>query len=154
MELKTKIFEEKNKTNNLKECFIEMRNSKENMKNDMKDKEKLTLVEEKMSLESTLLSLSEEVEFLSQKNEQFLKDLLKRDFYEEYKGTNEELENFRKIHFSLLNMRENNMQDVRLHSNSQNVILRNRFEPYSSDQRGKYLNVNHKVNYSKIELKL
>eukprot|EP00344_Euplotes_crassus_P000792 CAMPEP_0196999242 /NCGR_PEP_ID=MMETSP1380-20130617/4470_1 /TAXON_ID=5936 /ORGANISM="Euplotes crassus, Strain CT5" /LENGTH=54 /DNA_ID=CAMNT_0042416097 /DNA_START=35 /DNA_END=199 /DNA_ORIENTATION=+ len=51
----------------LKECFIEMRNSTENMKKDMKDKDKLEIIEEKLSLESTLLTLSEEVEFLSQK---------------------------------------------------------------------------------------
>jgi len=43
----------------------------------MKDKEKLRLIEDKLSLECTLLSLSEEVEFLSQKNEQFLKELQK-----------------------------------------------------------------------------
>ena len=52
----------------------------------MKDKEKLRLIEDKLSLECTLLSLSEEVEFLSQKNEQFLKELQKQGFLSRVSG--------------------------------------------------------------------
>ena len=56
------------------------------MKKDYKDKDRLKLIEEKKSLECTLLSLSEEVECLSEKNEQFLRELKQKDFYQEYKA--------------------------------------------------------------------
>jgi hypothetical protein len=76
------------------------------MKKDIKDKEKVALIEEKNSLERTLISLSEEVEFLSQKNEKFLKELHKKDFYEEYRSVNEELSQLQKSHVSLIDLIE------------------------------------------------
>ncbi len=45
------------------------------MGQDYKDKEKFKLVEEKQALENTLKSLSQEVETLSAKNEEFLNHL-------------------------------------------------------------------------------
>lgn len=105
-QLKTKLADECKKFHDLKECFIELRNTTENMKKDIVDKEKLTLIEEKNSLECTLLSLSEEVEFLSQKNEEFLKHLQSKDFYEEYKASTEELAQLRKAHVSLIDLIE------------------------------------------------
>jgi hypothetical protein len=43
-----------------------------------------TLILQKSSLEYTLKSLSEEVEVLSKKNERLLKDLTKKEYYNEY----------------------------------------------------------------------
>lgn len=104
--LKQKLADECKKFHDLKEWFIELRNGMENMKKDIKDKEKVTLIEEKNSLECTLLSLSEEVEFLSQKNEQFLRELQNKDFYEDYKAVSEELNQLRKAHLSLIDLIE------------------------------------------------
>jgi hypothetical protein len=42
------------------------------------------LILEKSQLEQTLVSLSEEVEVISQKNEKLLRDLQKKDYYKEY----------------------------------------------------------------------
>jgi len=64
------------------------------------------LIEEKSSLECTLVSLSEEVEFLSQKNEQFLSDLKNKNFYGEYQSVQEELNQLRKSHLSLIDLIE------------------------------------------------
>ena len=43
------------------------------------------LANEKINLQNTLRTLTEEVEFLSKKNEKFLKELKKKDFYSAYK---------------------------------------------------------------------
>lgn len=51
----------------LKQSFVKLHEGIEYMKLDVKEKDKARLVEEKMSLESTLVSLTEEVEALSQK---------------------------------------------------------------------------------------
>lgn len=42
---------------------------------------------QKMSLEQTLMSLSEEVEVLSKKNERLLQNLKAKDFFEQYNFT-------------------------------------------------------------------
>ena len=76
------------------------------MKKDMKDKNKLKLIEEKNSLECTLVSLTEEIEFLSQKNEEFLKELKNKDFYSDYKATYDELNQLKKAHISLIDLIE------------------------------------------------
>ena len=55
------------------------------------DTDKETLVKEKLQLQKTLNTLSDEVEFLSKKNEQFLKELNKKNFYASYQQTLEEL---------------------------------------------------------------
>ena len=74
------------------------------MKKDYKDKDRLKLIEEKKSLECTLLSLSEEVECLSEKNEQFLRELKQKDFYQEYKAWSDELLELRKAHLTLIDL--------------------------------------------------
>ena len=49
------------------------------------------MVLQKISLEQTLKLLSEEVEFLSKNNERLLKDLKKRDFFDKYNITQNEV---------------------------------------------------------------
>ncbi len=63
-------------------------------------------------------------------NEQFLKELKKRDFYEDYKSISQELEDFKKVQLSLINDRSNLDVAQRGHSNSQNIFLRERFEMF------------------------
>ena len=70
----------------------------------IKDNEKELLVQEKLSLQETLKAMSEEVECLSKKNENFLKELKKRDFYQAYKQTTEEQMKLREAHAILINM--------------------------------------------------
>ena len=49
-------------------------------------------------------TLMNEVEFLSKKNEQFLKELKTNDFYSVYRQQNEELTKLREAHALLINM--------------------------------------------------
>jgi len=51
-----------------------------------------------------LKTLTEEVEFLSRKNEIFLKELKTKDYYTAYKQQNEELTKLREAHTLLINM--------------------------------------------------
>ncbi len=48
--------------------------------------------------------MSEEVEYLSKKNETFLRELKKNDFYETYRQTTDELLKLREAHAILINM--------------------------------------------------
>ena len=80
------------------------------MKEQQRDYEhcdKTELLEEKQRLQQTLRALTEEVEFLSKKNEQFLKDLRQRDFYSAYQQQQEELIKLREAHIALLMMNDN-----------------------------------------------
>lgn len=61
-------------------------------------------MEEKLVLQNTLKVLTEEVEFLSMRNENFLKELKKQDYYSAYKQQNEELTKLREAHTLLINM--------------------------------------------------
>ncbi len=54
------------------------------MINDYSDRDKMKLAQDKKNLETTLQDLTKEVEELSSKNEEFLVDLQKRDFYDDY----------------------------------------------------------------------
>ncbi len=57
------------------------------------------LIREKVSLEQTLVALTEEVESLSKRNEEFLRDLRARhDFYGAYQESQEELRKLREAH--------------------------------------------------------
>ena len=66
------------------------------------------LYQEKESLEQTLKVLTQEVEFLSKKNEEFLKDLKTKNFYQAYRQQNEELTKLREAHTVLINMIQSN----------------------------------------------
>lgn len=71
---------------------------------DYKDRSKQQLVEEKLSLQSTIVSLTDEIESLSVKNEEFLSHLCKQDFFHEYKNAKEELQTLKNAHTILINM--------------------------------------------------
>lgn len=53
-------------------------------------------------------SLSQEIESLSTKNEEFLSHLQKKDFYEDFSQANKELIALRDAHMLLINLIENN----------------------------------------------
>ena len=90
-----------------------------NIQEDYRDKERSDLIQEKSSLEMTLKSLSEEVETLSTKNEEFLSQLRKRDFFQEYQNASNELNSLRDAHMMLINMIESN--DLNISSDTSNV---------------------------------
>lgn len=52
----------------------------------------------------TLSTLSEEIEFLSKKNEEFLKAMKVKDFYQAYKDSTDELTKLREAHAILIGM--------------------------------------------------
>lgn len=62
------------------------------------------LTQEKQDLQATLKVLTEEVEFLSKRNENFLKELKHRNFYTAYKDCSDELTKLREAHALLINM--------------------------------------------------
>lgn len=62
------------------------------------------MLQEKFNLQRTLKTLTEEVEFLSRKNEIFLKELKTKDYYGAYKQQNDELTKLREAHTLLINM--------------------------------------------------
>jgi heme oxygenase len=71
---------------------------------DYKDRSKQQLVEEKLSLQSTIVSLTDEIESLSVKNEEFLTNRNQKDFYHEYQKVKEELQTLKNAHAILINM--------------------------------------------------
>ena len=63
------------------------------------------LLREKQALEQTLMNLTEEVESLSKRNEEFLRELkAKHDFYAPYKDQQDELRKLREAHALLISM--------------------------------------------------
>jgi|LauGreDrversion4_2_1035121.scaffolds.fasta_scaffold322249_1 DNA repair exonuclease SbcCD ATPase subunit len=63
------------------------------------------LLKEKQELEQTLMNLTEEVEALSKRNEEFLRELkAKHDFYGPYKDCQDELRKLREAHGLLISM--------------------------------------------------
>ena len=59
---------------------------------------------EKKDLENNLKTLTNEVEFLSNKNADFLKELRTKDFYDVYRQQSEELNKLREAHTLLISM--------------------------------------------------
>ena len=107
-ELKKQIAYEKKRYLDLMNGFMELRNSIRDQ-----EKEKIIstdiqdLVKERQQLQSTLQSLSQEVEFLSTKNEEFLRELKMKDFYLSYKQCVDELNTLREAHSVLISMIQN-----------------------------------------------
>ena len=62
------------------------------------------MLSEKRDLENNLKTLTNEVEFLSQKNAEFLKELKAKDFYDVYRQQSEELNKLREAHTLLISM--------------------------------------------------
>lgn len=102
--LKKEIAYEHKRYNDLKSAFIELRREAKDKEMDYKDRSKQQLVEEKLSLQSTIVSLTDEIESLSVKNEEFLSHLSKQDFYHEYQNVKEELQTLKNAHTILINM--------------------------------------------------
>lgn len=71
---------------------------------DYKDKSKQQLVEEKLALQNTIITLTDEIESLSVKNEEFLSCLQNKDFYREYQTVKDELKTLKSAHAILINM--------------------------------------------------
>lgn len=88
----------------MKNAFIELRRDAKDKETDYTDKEKYQLVEEKLALQSTIVSLTDEIEELSEKNEEFLKSLQSKDFYQDYQKVWDELKNLKSAHAILINM--------------------------------------------------
>ena len=64
----------------------------------------MKLVEDKKNLETTLKDLSKEVEDLSSKNEEFLVELSKWEFYDDYWNASWELNQLWDAHMLLINL--------------------------------------------------
>ena len=89
-------------------AFIELRNQiKLEQEGKLEPNEKEQLMKEKQQLQSTLQTLTEEVEFLSKMNEKFLRELKTKDFYATYKECLDELGRLREAHTILIGMIQN-----------------------------------------------
>lgn len=73
--LKKEIAYERKRYNDLKNAFVELRRDTKDKEMDYKDKNKQQLVEDKFSLQNTICTLTDEIENLSVKNEEFLESL-------------------------------------------------------------------------------
>ncbi|CAI2377518.1 unnamed protein product [Moneuplotes crassus] len=102
--LKKMLTTEKKRYNDLKSAFIELRQAAKDKEIEYKDLSKQQLVEDKLSLQNTIMNLSTEIESLSVKNEEFLSILTTKDFYKEYQESQEELKNLREAHTILINL--------------------------------------------------
>lgn len=65
-------------------------------------------------MQQTILTLSEEVEYLSTRNQNMLQDLKRKDpFYETYVKTSEELTKLRQAHAILISMVKGNQINIK-----------------------------------------
>lgn len=81
-----------------------MRREAKDKELDYKEKSKQQLVDEKIALQSTISVLTDEIEALSVKNEEFLACVHNKDFYHEYQQTKDELRTLKNAHALLINM--------------------------------------------------
>lgn len=104
--LKKQIAYDKKKYIDLKNAFLELKvkTKAQDEETFFKNPELKQLMDDKNNLQNTLKILTDEVEFLSKKNELFLKELKHKDFYDVYKQQAEELTKLREAHTSLINM--------------------------------------------------
>lgn len=73
---------------------------------------------EKNQMQSTILTLSQEVEYLSVRNQKMLTDLKRKDpFYDTYVKTSEELTKLRQAHAILISMIKSNHVNIKQNSN-------------------------------------
>lgn len=76
-------------------------------------KQQLNWISEKQQIQQTVVALSQEVEYLSTSNMQFLQDLKQKDgFYETYRQTVEELTKLREAHGVLITMIKNHHIEI------------------------------------------
>lgn len=109
--MKKEIAYERKRYNDLKSAFIELRREAKDKEMDYKDRSKQQLIDEKMAMQNTIVTLTDEIEALSVKNEEFLESLSKKEFYKEYRKTKEELNTLKDAHAILINM----IRDEELH---------------------------------------
>lgn len=120
--LKKDLAYEKKKYMDLMSAFLELRNSIkganggfmgvsptksmiENFAAGATSTREESLLKEKQALEATLMNLTEEVESLSKRNQEFLRELkAKHDFYGPYKDCQDELRKLREAHALLISM--------------------------------------------------
>lgn len=84
-----------------------------------------TLTMEKMQLQSTLQTLTEEVEFLSKSNDRFLQQLKTKDFYTAYKDCVDELNKLREAHTILIGMIQNHHITIGTSQGSSSYVYKN-----------------------------
>eukprot|EP00347_Sterkiella_histriomuscorum_P000521 403375531 len=96
-----------------KKHYVDLKNAYFQVRKEFKQKEQdlflrhpdlKEILGEKQNLQNTLKVLTEEVEFLSKKNEGFLKELKHKNFYDAYKRQSEELTKLREAHALLINL--------------------------------------------------
>ncbi|TNV77927.1 hypothetical protein FGO68_gene12296 [Halteria grandinella] len=109
--LKKDLAYEKKRYMDLMSAFLELRNSLKAPQSPAKSVLSYTethredILTREKALEQTLMSLTEEVETLSQRNEEFLRDLRARhDFYGAYQESQDELRKLREAHALLISM--------------------------------------------------
>lgn len=90
---------------------------------DYKDKSKQQLVEEKLTLQNTIITLTDEIESLSVKNEEFLSCLHNKDFYREYQSVKDELKTLKNAHAILINMIKDEELKVQTYVNTKDSRL-------------------------------
>lgn len=105
------------------------------MINDYNDRDKMKLAQDKKNLETTLQDLTKEVEELSSKNEEFLVDLQKRDFYDDYWNASRELNELRDAHMLLINLIENH--DIPISNDAGDMQFYQKNQQYFSPERGR-----------------
>lgn len=115
--LKKELAYERKRYNDLKSAFIELRKETKDKELDYLEKDKLQLVDEKIAMQNTITTLTDEIEALSVKNEEFLASLRHQDFYNEYQNVHEELKNLKDAHALLINM----IKDEEIQVNSVSV---------------------------------
>eukprot|EP00347_Sterkiella_histriomuscorum_P014602 403360255 len=113
--LKKELAYEKKRFLDLLQAFNTLQVQAKQQENDKKDlTEKEQLIRERNQLQNTLQNLTAEVEFLSNKNEMFLRELKTKDFYSTYKDCVEELTRLREAHTILIGMIQNHHLDIGL----------------------------------------
>jgi hypothetical protein len=76
-------------------------------------------------MQQTILTLSEEVEYLSVRNQKMLSDLKRKDpFYETYVRTSEELTKLRQAHAILISMIKTNKVNIKNESTQESFTER------------------------------
>ena len=81
-------------------------------------------------MQQTILGLSQEVEYLSVRNQKMLTDLKRKDpFYDTYVKTSEELTKLRQAHAILISMIKSNHVNIKQNSNG---IPMNENDPYGA----------------------
>ncbi len=88
----------------LQHSYLGMKNHLKKVEEDMKEQSDVgTLIIQKATLEKTLQALTEEVEVLSRTNDQLLGDLNKRQYFNEYNESRQELAKMQEAHKALIN---------------------------------------------------